>query len=95
MSFKVDISSLNETSDVWFDDAYIKDFSGMATMTAQESTAVENAIADAEKHLNAIGNAFEFLDGTEAGKDLKVNIAANMNNNIKQNAIQQDPEKVF
>ena len=94
-SFKVDLSSLNETPDVWFDDAYIKDFSGMATMTAQESTAVENAIADAEKHLNASGNTFEFLDGTEAGKDLKVNIAANMNNNIKQNAIQQDPEKFF
>ena len=35
----------------------------MATMTAQESTAVENAIADAEKHLNASGNTFEFLDG--------------------------------
>ena len=32
--FKVDLSGLNETSDVWFDDAYIKDFSGMATMTA-------------------------------------------------------------
>ena len=94
-SFKVDISGLNQTPDVWFDDAYIKDFSGMATMTAQESTAVENAIADAEKHLNEIGNAFEFLDGSEAGKDLKVNIAANMNNNIKQNAIQQDPEQFF
>ena len=32
--------------------------------------AVENAIADAET-LNAIGNAFEFLDGSEAGKDQK------------------------
>ena len=51
-SFKVDLSELNQSADVWFDDAYIKDFSGMATMTAQESTAVENAIADAEKHLN-------------------------------------------
>lgn len=94
-SFKVDLSDLNESPDVWFDDAYIKDFSGMATMTAQESEAVENAIADAQKHLNASGNSFEFLDGSDAGNDLKVNIAANMNNNIKQNAIQQDPEKFF
>ena len=31
----------------------------------------------------------------DAGNDLKVNIAANMNNNIKQNAIQQDPEQFF
>ena len=94
-SFKVDLSGLKESPDVWFDDAYIKDFSGMATMTAQESTAVDSAIADAEKYLNGIGNVFEFLDGTEAGKDLKVNIAANMNNNIKQNSIQQDPEQFY
>ena len=94
-SFKVDISGLNQTPDVWFDDAYIKDFSGMATMTAQETEAVENAIADAQKHLNSIGNAFEFLDGSDAGNDLKINIAANMNNNIKQNSIQQDPEQFF
>jgi len=94
-SFKVDISDLNQTPDVWFDDAYIKDFSGMATMTAQESEAVENAIADAQKHLNSSGNAFEFLDGSDAGNDLKINIAANMNANIKQNSIQQDPEQFF
>lgn len=94
-SFKVDLSDLNQTADVWFDDAYIKDFSGMATMTAQETEAVENAIADAQKHLNAIGNAFEFLDGSDAGNDLKINIAANMNNNIKQNSIQQDPEQFY
>ena len=36
-SFKVDLSNLNQTADVWFDDAYIKDFSGIATMTAKES----------------------------------------------------------
>ena len=94
-SFKVDLSDLNQTADVWFDDAYIKDFSGMATMTAQETESVENAIADAQKHLNAIGNAFEFLDGSDAGNDLKINIAANMNNNIKQNSIQQDPEQFY
>jgi len=94
-SFKVDLSGLNDSPDVWYDDAYIKDFSGMATMTAKESTAVEKAIADAQQHLNSIGNAFEFLDGSEAGNDLKINIAANMNTNIKQNAIQQDPEKFF
>ena len=31
----------------------------------------------------------------DAGNDLKINIAPNMNNNIKQNAIQQDPEQFF
>ena len=94
-SFKVDISNLNQTSDVWFDDAYIKDFSGMATMTAKESEAVDSAIADAQRYLGSIGNVFEFLSGSEAGNDLKINIAANMNANIKQNSIQQDPEQFF
>jgi hypothetical protein len=94
-SFKVDLSELNETADVWFDDAYIKDFSGMATMTAQESEAVDSAIADAQKYLGTIGNAFEFLDGSDAGNDLKINIAANMNTNIKQNSIQQDPQQFY
>lgn len=94
-SFKVDLSELNQTADVWFDDAYIKDFSGMATMTAQESEAVDSAIADAQKYLGTIGNAFEFLDGSDAGNDLKINIAANMNTNIKQNSIQQDPQQFY
>ena len=94
-SFKVDLSNLNQTADVWFDDAYIKDFSGMATMTAKESEAVDSAIADAQKYLGSIGNVFEFLSGSEAGNDLKINIAANMNANIKQNSIQQDPEQFF
>mgnify|MGYP003303082842 CR=1 FL=1 len=52
--FGASIEGLNDTPDVWFDDAYIKDFSGMATMTAQESEAVENAIADAQKHLKKL-----------------------------------------
>ena len=94
-SFKVDLSNLNQTADVWFDDAYIKAFSGMATMTAKESEAVDSAIADAQKYLGSIGNVFEFLSGSEAGNDLKINIAANMNANIKQNSIQQDPEQFF
>ena len=94
-SFKVDISDLNQTPDVWFDDAYIKDFSGIATMTSKESDAVDSAIAEAQKYLNSIGNAFEFLDGSDAGNDLKINIAANMNANVKQNSIQQNPEQFF
>jgi len=94
-SFRVDLSDLTPTADVWFDDAYIKDYSGMATMTAQESAAVDSAIAGIEKDLSNVGNAFEFLDGTEAGNDLKINIAANMNINVKQNSIQQNPELFF
>ena len=94
-SFRVNLSDLTPTADVWFDDAYIKDYSGMATMTAKESAAVDSAIANIQKDLSGVGNAFEFLDGSDAGNDLKINIAANMNNNIKQNSIQQNPEQFF
>ncbi len=94
-SFRVDLSNLTPTPDVWFDDAYIKDYSGMATMTAQESAAVDSGIAQIKSSLQSVGNAFEFLDGSEAGNDLKINIAANINSNIKQNVIQQNPETFF
>jgi len=94
-SYNVDLSGLTPTPDVWVEDAYIKDFSGVATMTAQESKAVEVGIAEVQKNLQSVGNAFEFLDGSEAGNDLKINIAANMNVNVKKNLIQQDPEAFY
>ncbi len=94
-SFRVDLSQLSATPDVWVEDAYIKDYSGMATMTAQESAAVESAIAEIKNEFSKVGNAFEFLDSSEAGNDLKTNIAANINANIKQNIIQQNPEAFF
>ena len=94
-SYRIDLSKLTPTPDVWFDDAYIKDFSGMATMTAGESAVVDSGISEIQSNLQSVGNTFEFLDGSEAGNDLKINIAANINANIKQNVIQQSPEVFF
>ena len=75
------------------DDAYIKDVSGMVNFTEQEYKQVKTSIEQANTYYKSIGNAFQFLDSTEAGKNLKDIIAANMNNNIKQGVIEQDPTK--
>ena len=41
-SFDVDIAGLNKTDDVWYDDAYIKDYTGIVNLTAGEYQAVTN-----------------------------------------------------
>ena len=93
--FNIDLSDLTPTPDVWFDDAYIKDVSGMVNFTEQEYKQVKTSIEQANTYYKSIGNAFQFLDSTEAGKNLKDIIAANMNNNIKQGVIEQDPTKFY
>jgi len=94
-SFNIDLSDLTPTPDVWFDDAYIKDVSGMVNFTEQEYKQIKTSIEQANTYYKSIGNAFQFLDSTEAGKNLKDIIAANMNNNIKQGVIEQDPTKFY
>mgnify|MGYP006256974083 CR=1 FL=1 len=49
-SFDVDLSSLNKVDSVWYDDAYIKDFTGIVNLTTGEYQAIKNAIDDAEDY---------------------------------------------
>ena len=49
-SFDVDIS-LNKTEDVWYDDAYIKDYTGVVNLTAGEHKAVLKAILTMQKNI--------------------------------------------
>lgn len=46
---QVDISGLNDTPDVWYDDPYVKDVSGTATMTASETAKVTRYLSGAGK----------------------------------------------
>ena len=48
-SFGVDASSLKQTRDVWFEDANLKDESGVATFTDRESTSVLSKITNAKR----------------------------------------------
>jgi hypothetical protein len=44
-SFGADISTLNKTNDVWFDDATYKDYSGVASLTDKEDAALKLGVA--------------------------------------------------
>lgn len=94
-SFDVDLSSLTRTKEVWFDDAYIKDFTGIVNLTTGEYQSILNAINDAEKYIQQSQNIFSFLDSSELGKNLKTFIHANHNNMVRAGTIEQDPAKFF
>ena len=94
-SFDVDLSSLTRTKEVWFDDAYIKDFTGIVNLTTGEYQSILNAINDAEKYIQQSQNVFSFLDASELGKNLKTFIHANHNNMVRAGTIEQDPAKFF
>lgn len=56
-SFKIDISGLKKTADVWFDDATYMDESGTVTFTAKEEKEVERHLNAANKALSQIKKA--------------------------------------
>jgi len=47
-SFGADVSGLNQTRDVWFDDAFFKDSTGIVTLTVEEAKEVQNLIKKAD-----------------------------------------------
>jgi len=57
MSFGVDISGLNDTPDVWVDDATYKDYTGVVSLTPEEDKNIKQEIAAATKRLKQLGKA--------------------------------------
>ncbi len=47
-SFGADVSGLNKTRDVWFDDAFFKDSTGIVTLTVEEAKEVQSLIKKAD-----------------------------------------------
>ena len=94
-SFDIDLASLNKTPEVWYDDAYIKDFTGVVNLTQGEFDNVSQAINDAEKYINSSGNIFDFLEASELGKNFQQLVHANHNNMIRAGEITQDPLAFF
>lgn len=72
---QVDISDLRDTPDVWYDDPYVKDVSGTATMTAGETMEVTRYLSNAgkvfqsmsRKEVETLFNAFDELPSSAAG----------------------------
>lgn len=74
--FKIDISALNKTKDVWCTDTNFKDVSGTATMTKGEMKTFEGLLKSAENELNKLDKkALEVLFGNA---DKQESIAYNL-----------------
>lgn len=69
-NFKINISSLSKSPDVWFTDTNFKDYSGTATLTKQETKEINSLLDSAEKELKKLNKsdmAFLFGDASKPG----------------------------
>lgn len=67
-SYKINLNKLKKTKDVWYDDAFLKDYSGSATFTTSERKKMEKlnkAVRDSIK-----GFPPKFLDEIQKNKQL-------------------------
>jgi len=84
-----DSKVLGQSSKVWHRDALIKDFSGVVTLTKDESQEVMGSIREADAYLKNIDSAtFNWLEqGNDLiGKDFLQQLKAHVNNNIRAGA---------
>jgi hypothetical protein len=56
-NYGVNVSGLTQTSAVWFDDATYKDYTGVASLTPEENTALIKYIASTTTTMKKIGQA--------------------------------------
>jgi hypothetical protein len=90
--FGFDSKVLGQSSKVWHRDALIKDFSGVVTLTNNESEEVMGAIREADAYLKTIDSAtFSWLEqGNDViGKDFLQQLKAHVNNNIRAGAFDE------
>ena len=90
--FGFDSKVLGQSSKVWHRDALIKDFSGVVTLTNNESEEVMGAIKEADAYLKTIDSAtFSWLEqGNDViGKDFLQQLKAHVNNNIRAGAFDE------
>jgi len=79
-SFGVDVSKLTKTSSVWFEDAYLKDVSGSATLTAKETADVDKII----KKIDVVAKKYgRFADAFIKNKSLIAEIKIYINANVR------------
>ena len=82
-SFGVDVSKLNKTSSVWFEDAYLKDVSGSATLTKKETTDVDKIIKKIDAAAKKYGKfADAFIKNKQLVAEIKIYINANVRGGV-------------
>jgi hypothetical protein len=88
-SFGYSVRSLQETPDVWFDDANYKDVSGIATLTPGEEKGIEDTIATGRTTLKKVGTKMDAVLSAEFAKFIKPFI----NNNVRAGEQVGEPTK--
>ena len=82
-SFGVDVSKLNKTSSVWFEDAYLKDVSGSATLTKAETNKIGKLIKKIDILTKKYGRfANEFIKNKALIAEIKIYINANVRGGV-------------
>lgn len=89
--FGADVSGLKKSSEVWFDDANFKDFTGNVLLTKEEQSQVKQDLADAMGAYKAIPK--QLLSDIEANKDFVVYFKRTMNDYIRANKLPGDPDQ--
>ena len=87
-SFGVDISKFNNTSSVWYEDAYLKDVSGSATMTKAETAKLDKLIKKIDVVSKKYGRfANEFIKNKSLVAEIKIYINANVREGVSKGNI--------
>jgi|694.fasta_scaffold58663_3 hypothetical protein len=87
-SADVNVSEFNQVPEVWFDDAKFKDVSGIATLTNDEKTNIEELLKSIQKTSNV-------MDWTSLPNSVYALINIFINTLIRQYRFVDDPEESF
>lgn len=91
--FGYDASPFAHSKNVWVNDALVKDLSGTATMTADETADVNTAIANVHSAADSIKpETFEWINHNLNGVDFKTDLKAHINSMIRTSGnFESDP----
>lgn len=93
--FGYDATPLTHSTQVWVNDALVKDVSGSASMTADETNAINTAIKNVQSSAATIKpETFAWIDHDLGGVEFKTDLKAHINSMIKTaGAFESDPAK--
>ena len=89
--FLVNIQGFNKHSDVWFDDATYKDYTGIASLTPSENTKISNMLAATASTMEKVGQ--QRFDVIISNKEFAKNIKPFINRSIRAGVQINDPQQ--
>jgi len=92
-TFGVDVSEFGQDSNVWYDDAYFKDFTGTATFKQNESLTLKTAIQKIDRLVDEVPMPLWMKLSTN--KDFVQYMLQFINAQIKRGEVTQDPKQAM